>query len=138
MKKEAHSKQLSKDKKGSKNIIYSDDVVLVKFVNYMQKALLHKRLNYIRDNKKIKEIECSLDELDNKLHYKEEINLEFFGFLSEKEQKVLQLHLKEKLTYQEISKILNLKPESIRKIQYRALKKIESRWEHNANQNTIS
>lgn len=30
-----------------------DDEVFAKFLNYMQKALLHKKLNYIRDYKKL-------------------------------------------------------------------------------------
>ena len=35
-----------------------DDEVFAKFLNYMQKALLHIKLNYIRDYKKINEMEC--------------------------------------------------------------------------------
>ena len=34
-----------------------DDVVLAKFINYMQKALYHMRLNYYRDYEKIKDYE---------------------------------------------------------------------------------
>lgn len=94
----------------------------------MQKALVHKKLNYIRNNERIIQTECSINELENQLQSEEETNLHIFDFLNEKEQKVLKLHIIDKLTYKEISKILNLKPESIRKIQYRAMKKIGSRW----------
>lgn len=30
-----------------------DDVVLAKFINYMQKALYHMRLNYFRDYERL-------------------------------------------------------------------------------------
>lgn len=104
-----------------------DDVVFAKFINYMQKALLHKKLNYIRDNKRILELECSIEGLENTLYSEEQKSLDCFECLSEKEQEVIRLHIEEKLTYNQISKIMKLQPESVRKIKYRAIKKLESR-----------
>lgn len=111
-----------------------DDFVLAKFINYMKKALLHKKLNYIRDKNKVIEKECSIDELKNYTQINEDSKIELLDILSDKEITVLKLHILEKHTYIEISKILNLKPESIRKIQYRAIKKI-TEWRKDNNEN---
>lgn len=111
-----------------------DDIVLAKFINYMQKALLHKKINYLREKQRVFEQESSLNELDNYYQINEERKLEILNFLNDKEIKVLKLHILEKYTYTEISNILNLKPESIRKIQYRAIKKIKE-WRKNNNEN---
>ena len=108
-----------------------DDEVFAKFLNYMQKALLHKKLNYIRDYKKINEMECSFEGLDNVLQSNEKMDFDVCNFLSEKEQRVLKLHFKDKLTYKEIGEILGLQSESVRKIKYRTLKKLESRGYYN-------
>lgn len=108
-----------------------DDIVLAKFINYMKKALFHKKLNYIRDKNRITRQECSINKLDNYYQFSEDSKLENLNILNNKEIIVLKLHILEKRTYLEISKILNLKPESIRKIQYRAIQKIKNRRKNN-------
>lgn len=119
-----------------------DDEVLAKFIRYMEKTLLHKRLNYIRDNKKKNKIECSIEGLENTIYSENEIDIDIdinkIEIFSEKEKKVIQLHIKDKLTYKEIANIMNLQPESIRKIKYRAFKKLESRGYLYENKNKIS
>lgn len=45
------------------NIELENDIVLAKFINYMQKALYHKRLNYYRDFERMRECEVSIQEL---------------------------------------------------------------------------
>ncbi len=42
-----------------------DDIVLAKFINYMQKALYHKRLNYYRDFERMRECEVSINEIED-------------------------------------------------------------------------
>ena len=111
--------------------ILEDDIVLAKFINYMKKALFHKKLNYIRDKNRIIRQECSINKLDNYYQFNEDSKLEILNILNNKEIIVLKLHILEKRTYLEISKILNLKPESIRKIQYRAIQKIKNRRKNN-------
>lgn len=98
-----------------------DDVVLAKFLNYMQKALLHKKINYIKKKNKINQKECSIEDL------KDYLKFDVLNFLTYKERKILELHIVEKRSYNEISKEFYLKPESIRKIKYRAINKIK-RW----------
>lgn len=109
---------------------FENDIVFAKFLNYMKRALLHKKINYLRDIKNVIDKEYSISFYENQLVYEEKVNLNLFNFLNEKEKKVLELHMLKKLTYKEIAKTLKLKPESIRKIQYRAIKKIEKRGEY--------
>lgn len=47
-------------------------------------------------------MECSFEGLDNVLQSNEKMNFDVCNFLSEKEQRVLKLHFKGKLTYKEM------------------------------------
>ena len=114
--------------------IENTDIVLGKFISYMNKALLHKKLDYINTKNRIANRECSIENAKDYLKYEDNFKFDLQEILTDKEIKVLELHLVEKNTYLEISKILNLKPESIRKIQYRAIKKIKD-WRENNDKN---
>lgn len=109
------------------------DVVYAKFLKYMQQTLLHKKINYIKKRNRIIRKECSIDNLKDYLKYEDTIKFDILDFLTSKERKILELHIVEKRTYEEISKIFNLKPESIRKIQYRAIVKIKNWRKENGN-----
>lgn len=109
------------------NKALSNDIVLAKFINYMKKALIHKKLNYLRDKEKIAKSECSFNELNDYADTTEIESTNILNVLNEKEIAIIKLHILEKKTYNEISKKFNLKPESIRKIQYRAIKKLKNR-----------
>ena len=47
------------------DIEFEDDIVLAKFINYMQKALYHRRLNYFRNLKGIRKCEVSINQIDD-------------------------------------------------------------------------
>ena len=114
-----------------------NDIVFAKFINYMKKALLHKKMNYIRDNKWINEKECSIGKIKDLMYSENEEHLDLLEkVLNQKEKIVLELHILEKRTYNEIAKKLKVKPESVRKIKYRAIKKI-IKWRKD-NENRIS
>lgn len=114
-----------------------NDVVFAKFINYMKKALLHKKINYLRNLKKINEREIPIDKIENSIYNdKEESTGILETILSSKERDVLKFHILEKRTYEEIAKKLKMQPESVRKIKYRAIKKI-IKW-RNDNENRIS
>ncbi len=114
-----------------------NDIVFAKFINYMKKALLHKKMNYIRDNKWINEKECSIEKIKDLMYSENEEHLDLLGkVLNTREKSVLELHILEKRTYNEIAKKLKIKPESVRKIKYRAIKKI-IKWRKD-NENRIS
>lgn len=112
---------------------FEKDVVYAKFLKYMQQTLLHKKINYIKKRERIKKKECSIDDLSDYLKYEDTIKFDILDFLTPKERKILELHIIEKRTYEEISKIFNLKPESIRKIKYRAIIKIKKWRNENGN-----
>lgn len=114
--------------------IENADILLGKFISYMNKALLHKKLDYINTKNRIENRECSIENVKNYLKYEDNLKFNLQEILTDKEINVLVLHLVEKNTYLEISNILNLKPESIRKIQYRAIKKIKD-WRENNDKN---
>ena len=89
--------------------------------------LLHKKINYIKKKNKINQKECSIEDLKDYLKFEDTIKFDVLNFLTYKERKILELHIVEKRSYNEISKEFYLKPESIRKIKYRAINKIK-RW----------
>ena len=103
---------------------YEDDEDFAKFINYMKKALLHRKLNYLRKKKRISQSEYPLCELNKSNPVLIESDTDRLDVLSDKERLVLELHIEKKMTYKEIGIILKLQPESVRKIQYRALKKL--------------
>ena len=69
-----------------------NDIVFAKFINYMKKALLHKKMNYIRDNKWINEKECSIEKIKD-LMYSE--NEELLGFISIHDDEIKAICVKE-------------------------------------------
>lgn len=105
-----------------------DDVVLAKFLNYMQKALLHKKINYIKKKNKLNQKECSIEDLKDYLKFEDTIKFDVLNFLTCKERRILELHIIEKRAYSEISKEFHLKPESIRKIKYILTYMIKRLW----------
>ena len=105
-----------------------DDVVLAKFINYMQKALYHMRLNYFRDYEvELEEIECP----NSKDVINEDISI--IGVLNDTEIKLLNLLYTQGLSYKEISEITNENIETLKKRRTRALKKLKKvmeEWEN--------
>ena len=98
-----------------------DDVVLAKFINYMQKALYHMRLNYFRDYERMRDYEVELEEIECP-NSKDVINedISIIGVLNDTEIKLLNL-----LSYKEISEITNENIETLKKRRTRALKKLK-------------
>ena len=102
-----------------------DDVVLAKFINYMQKALYHMRLNYFRDYERMRDYEVELEECPNS---KDVINedISIIGVLNDTEIKLLNLLYTQGLSYKEISEITNENIETLKKRRTRALKKLKN------------
>ena len=105
-----------------------DDVVLAKFINYMQKALYHIRLNYFRDYERRKDFEVKLEEIEcssSKDIMNE--NILSIGVLNNAEIKLLKQLYTQGLSYQEISKITNEKIDTLKKRRRRALDKLKKK-----------
>ena len=96
-----------------------DDVVLAKFINYMQKALYHMRLNYFRDYERMRDYEVELEEIECP-NSKDVINedISIIGVLNDTEIKLLNLLYTQGLSYNE-----NI--ETLKKRRTRALKKLK-------------
>lgn len=105
-----------------------DDVVLAKFINYMQKALYHRKLNYFRDFESMKEYEISINEVED-YSIKEPVidDISSLGVLTNKELYLLNLHYKLGLNYTEISKITNEKICTLKKRRNRAIAKLKKK-----------
>lgn len=103
-----------------------DDVVLAKFINYMQKALYHMRLNYFRDYERMRDYEVELEEIECP-NSKDVINedISIIGVLHDTEIKLLNLLYTQGLSYKEISEITNENIETLKKRRTRALKKLK-------------
>ena len=71
-----------------------DDIVLAKFINYMQKALYHKRLNYYRDFERMRECEVSINEIED-YRIKEPVveDISNMGILNHKDIYLILLYL---------------------------------------------
>ena len=112
------------------NIELEDDIVLAKFINYMQKALYHRRLNYFRDFERMRECEVSINEIED-YRIKESVteDLSDMGVLTNKDVYLLNLHYKHGLSYTEISNITGEKVCTLKQRRNRALAKLKKRME---------
>lgn len=107
-----------------------DDIVLAKFINYMQKALYHRRLNYFRDFERMRECEVSINEIeDYRIQEAVTEDLSDMGVLTNKDVYLLNLHYKHGLSYTEISNITGEKVCTLKQRRNRALAKLKKRME---------
>ncbi len=103
------------------NIELEDDIVLAKFINYMQIALYHRKLNYFRDLARTRECEVSINEIEEH-KAKEPVadDISDIGVLNHKDIYLLNLHYKYGLNYKEISNIIGEKIDTLKKRRHRA------------------
>ena len=114
---------------------FNNDIVFARFINYMKKALLHKRINYLKHCKFLKKQELQLEEKEwNMLSSKDNMVHSFFTFkeneqsilkiLTEKQRNVITAIYYEEKTIETIAKDLKLTPNAIYQIKFRAMKKL--------------
>ena len=119
---------------------YENDIVFGRFINYMQKALLHRRINYIKKQDKLKERENIVKEIlyadlyvdnDVQIDLKSFDNWENTNFkksfkkLTDKQQKVLYFSYVEKMTNKNIAIKMEVSEKAIEQLKSRAIKKIK-------------
>ena len=109
------------------NYELEDNVTLAKFVNYMQIALYHRRINYFRNLKKIQESETRLNEIKDGREEHVTMDLQNTNLLNDKEVYLLNLHYNHGLSYEEISKITNEKVCTLKQRRNRAVTKLKER-----------
>ena len=132
--------------------IYYDedaDIVLAKFISYMNKALLNRRINYLKYNQNINSKEVNLDQKEWEiLSVEDDINCSFYFAdekyeelfeddkliscikkLTELQKEVLYLYIEENMSMVAISRTLNVSASAIQRIIERAKNKIKKNLE---------
>lgn len=112
---------------------FGDDIVFAKFINYMRKALLHKKLDYEKHQNYLIKTEqyLTLEEWSrvpdksktkNELHRFNKKRLkEGLEKLTEKQKYVIVQHYFKNKSFVEIGKELNMKDEAVRQMKLRAI-----------------
>lgn len=114
---------------------FNNDIVFARFINYMKKALLHKKINYLKHKRVLKEQELQLDQEEwNVLSSKDNIVHSFFEFksedenkrnilniLTEKQRQVITAVYYEEKSIETIANDLRLTPNAIYQIKFRAM-----------------
>ena len=101
------------------------DIILGKFIKYMDKALYCRKVDYFRAISKINENEMELNEsLNYELENKNNFFIDF-NSLNQKEKYLLELHYNRGLSYTEISKITNEKICTLKQRRNRAVEKLK-------------
>lgn len=116
---------------------FDNDIVFARFINYMRKGLLHRRINYLKHYKFLKMKELQLEQKEwNILSIQDDMLHSFCAFTRENEQSILKI-LTEKqrqvinaLYYEEksietIANDLKLTPNAIYQIKFRAMEKLK-------------
>lgn len=117
---------------------FNNDIVFARFINYMKKALLHKKINYLKHCKLLKEQEMQLEEKewnmlssnDDMVHsfvlfnWKNENETSILKILTKKQRKVIIAIYYEEKTIEIIAKDLKLTPNAIYQIKFRAMEKL--------------
>ena len=110
---------------------FEDDKTFAKVINYMQKALYHKRIDYFRKMSVIKNEEISIEEItaiaDNSSVIKSQFS--YFDILNQKEIEVLKLHYECGFKYEEIANMKNSNVNTVRQIRNRAMNKVRKKME---------
>lgn len=116
---------------------FENDIVFARFINYMKKTLLNKRIDYLRHQTYLKKKEKLLNEKEwIVFSVNDDTVYSFFDFeqkeiknaikqLTEKQQKVLYLNLIKKMTLKQIGEKLNISTNAAEKIKIRAIKKLK-------------
>ena len=109
---------------------FEDDIVFAKFVNYMRKALLNKRLDYYKKIHKIEEYEVRIDETMDYIDEKNDTEITIDkNILNDKERYLLSLYYEHGLSYKEISKITGEDIAVLKQRKYRACLKLKKKRE---------
>ena len=122
---------------------FEDDIVFARYINYMGKALLNRKCDYLKHQKYINKKEQTIsDEEWMILSYKGNSVYSFFNCqnneieqsvalkiaidkLTEKQKKIIVLHYYNKKPLNIIAKELNMKESAVRQLKFKAIIKLK-------------
>lgn len=127
---------------------FANDIVFARYINYMKKALLNKRLDFLKHQKYINQKEQTISDEEwttlstksNFVHsfFNEKNNIEIeksvelriaIDKLTEKQKKVIILHYYNKKPLNIIAKELNMKENAVRQLKFKAIIKLKKYME---------
>lgn len=138
--------QLEKGKRAYKENEFEDDIVFAKFINYMKKALLHRKLDYIKHQKYLCKNEVSisseewstLSDKDNfdyssfcleQGDYKNRKLKKAINKLNDKQKKVIILYYYKRKKIKYIAQKMQMKENAVKQLKLRAINKLKNYME---------
>lgn len=122
---------------------FENDIVFARFINYMEKALLHRKINYNKHQDYLKKREVCLKEeewvhipdngneahsffalIENNQNERTVRLKKFMEKLTEKQKRVLYMSYVEKKTAKTIADTMNVSEKAIEQLKSRAIKRL--------------
>lgn len=127
---------------------FANDIVFARYINYMKKALLNKRLDFLKHQKYINQKEQTISDeewtilsdkgnsvhsffnVQNNIGFESSIELKIaIDKLTEKQKQIIILHYYNKKPLNVIAKELKMKDSAVRQLKYKAIIKLKKYME---------
>ncbi len=133
--KEYGFKDLFNKENNEKENEFANDIVFARYINYMRKALLNRRLNYLRHKKYLLEREISVsneewsvlsnkDKTDHFFAYKKDLKIAL-DKLNKNQREVIILYYYENKKIRDIAEKMNMSENAVKQLKLRAINKLK-------------
>ena len=113
------------------NNCFENDIVFGKYINYMKKALAHKRIDYLKRKETLLQekewivLSVEDDTMRSFFDFSRKELKDALDLLTEKQKKVLYLNIIKKMTLRKIAEELNVSTKAVEQIKARAISKLK-------------